>query len=569
MSLEVDYATIQKNVQDAHARWTTGVTPLTNLSTSQKKIRCGASPPNGVKSLSDRVTSSAKNATATATASTSNPTTSDWRNHNGNNYITPIRDQSSCGSCVAFGCCAATEGTYEVVTNSPGYSIDLSEAQLFYCDASTQSCNCETGWWPDNALAFLKNPGICDEAAFPYTPGDQPCKLPADWETRLTVITGYHSITDTTQMKQWLSTQGPLVTCFSVYQDFYNYSSGVYHYVSGSLAGGHCVCIIGYDDNQQCWFAKNSWGTGWGEKGFFQIAYGSCGIDAEMWAIEGAYSDKVILPEEAIGAPALANISDSKLVVAWTGTDSSHHLNVECSRDAGKTFTGKVILGETSIDGPSLTVANGKLFLAWTGTDSSGHLNVNQSTDCATFTNKVTLSESSHYGPALAYGNGKLYMAWVGTDSNHSLNINSSADGITWGNKVTLGEASDSAVNLFFANNILYLMWQGTDSKSSLNIIQSTNGTTWTNKITSTETSDFKPAMTNINTELFLAWTGRDSNHSLNTETTTAGTNSFANKLTYGNTAAGGVGLTTYAGKVYITWTGTDSSHHVNVMCIT
>ena len=40
--------------------------------------------------------------------------------------------------------------------------------------------------------------------------------------------------------------------------------------------------MIGYDDSKTCWIAKNSWGTGWGESGFFHIAYGECGIDSKV-----------------------------------------------------------------------------------------------------------------------------------------------------------------------------------------------------------------------------------------------------------------------------------------------
>jgi C1A family cysteine protease len=59
--------------------------------------------------------------------------------------------------------------------------------------------------------------------------------------------------------------------------------------VSGALAGGHCVTLIGYDDAQGCWIGKNSWGTGWGEAGFFKIAYGECGIETWLgpWAASG------------------------------------------------------------------------------------------------------------------------------------------------------------------------------------------------------------------------------------------------------------------------------------------
>jgi hypothetical protein len=59
----------------------------------------------------------------------------------------------------------------------------------------------------------------------------------------------------------------------NVYDDFMYYSGGVYSHVSGKLDGGHAIEIVGYDDTNQCFIVKNSWGTGWGESGFFQINY--------------------------------------------------------------------------------------------------------------------------------------------------------------------------------------------------------------------------------------------------------------------------------------------------------
>ena len=66
-----------------------------------------------------------------------------------------------------------------------------------------------------------------------------------------------------------------------MYQDFFSYRSGVYRHVTGGQAGGHCVEIVGYNDAQGCWICKNSWGTNWGEGGFFRIAYGQCQL--ETW----------------------------------------------------------------------------------------------------------------------------------------------------------------------------------------------------------------------------------------------------------------------------------------------
>jgi len=73
-----------------------------------------------------------------------------------------------------------------------------------------------------------------------------------------------------------------MVGGMAVYQDFFSYRSGIYKHVSGGLAGYHCIMIAGYDDTQQCWICKNSWGTGWGENGWFRIGYGECQIDSSF-----------------------------------------------------------------------------------------------------------------------------------------------------------------------------------------------------------------------------------------------------------------------------------------------
>jgi hypothetical protein len=103
-------------------------------------------------------------------------------------------------------------------------------------------------------------------------------------------ITGWHTIADdTASMKTWLSTRGPLSSCFNVYNDFFAYAGGVYHHVTGGPVGGHCISVVGYDEAAQCWICKNSWGTGWGEGGFFRISYNDLKWNGHilMWAVEG------------------------------------------------------------------------------------------------------------------------------------------------------------------------------------------------------------------------------------------------------------------------------------------
>lgn len=220
------------------------------------------------------------------------PPVYDWRavaSHGGlpaGDYVTPIRDQGQCGSCVSFGSVAALESAVLIDRKTPGKDDDLSEAFLFFCHHGLTGGTCAGGWNTSAALTSLQGTGTVTESCFPYTDHQQACTPCADWQKQLTKIKAWHPITAAAAMKAWIAGNGPVVTCFSVYEDFDYYSSGVYHHVSGALRGGHCVCVVGYNDTLRAWICKNSWGTGWGQGGFFLIAYGQCGIDSTMWAIQ-------------------------------------------------------------------------------------------------------------------------------------------------------------------------------------------------------------------------------------------------------------------------------------------
>jgi C1A family cysteine protease len=288
MTNGAEVGAIQAAVEAAGAGWHAGSTSMTALPAEQRALYLGYVPGPGEPSLAEREATAAANYAAGGGITVGAPAAYDWRNVGGKNFITKVKNQGGCGSCVAFGTIATAEGTLRVIRNDPNLAVDFSEAHLFYCLARAQGRTCANGWWPDNALDCFKNPGVADGPCYPYTAGDQNCtNLCSDWQSRVTKVSGWHKISSAADMKTWLSTRGPLGTCFSVYNDFFAYRSGVYRHVTGALAGGHCVCCVGYDDTQTCWICKNSWGTDWGQSGFFLIGYGQCGIDATMWAIDG------------------------------------------------------------------------------------------------------------------------------------------------------------------------------------------------------------------------------------------------------------------------------------------
>jgi C1A family cysteine protease len=286
---EFSVAKLQQILNESGAQWEAGTTRFSELPPEQKRHLLGYEPGPSEESLEQRIQASQRKLAAAKGPAVGYPASYDLRSVGGKNFVTPVKDQGQCGSCVAFGTAATVEGTFRVQRGDPNLVADLSEASLFFCigpNANAGRCP-QGGWNVSPALDALKNTGVPDEACFPYTDQDQPCHQCADWRGRAIKITGWHSIDTPAEMKQWLSTRGPLVTCFTVYDDFFAYRSGVYSHKSGNWDGGHCVSCVGYNDAGGYWICKNSWGTGFGESGYFRIAYGEVGIDSTMWAVEG------------------------------------------------------------------------------------------------------------------------------------------------------------------------------------------------------------------------------------------------------------------------------------------
>ena len=97
------------------------------------------------------------------------PQSYDWRNVGGQNWISPVKNQGGCGSCVAFAVASALEAHRRIETHNAGLNVDLSEAGLFFIPE--RQCNLgdpRYGWNIPNALDFVMDQGTCDELNYPY-----------------------------------------------------------------------------------------------------------------------------------------------------------------------------------------------------------------------------------------------------------------------------------------------------------------------------------------------------------------------------------------------------------------
>lgn len=219
----------------------------------------------------------------------------DWRNVNGTDWTTSIKNQSGCGSCTAFGTIGALESVIQLYVGTP-FACDLSEAHLFFCGGG----DCKKGMKISDAIKYLKMFGVTDESCFPFSSQDIRCnQMPENWGNRAVKVSHAQAVSPTFEcIKNALLQYGPLITALNVYEDFYAYSDGIYSHVDGDFVGRHCVTIVGYNNEEGYWVCKNSWGTTWGENGWFNIPYGECDIGEPTYYISGVTGNIPPFPPE-------------------------------------------------------------------------------------------------------------------------------------------------------------------------------------------------------------------------------------------------------------------------------
>jgi len=262
---------IRNAIREKGARWHADETSMSRLTQKEKKMRLGAREDEDLLAW---VYSPQEMAPVPEMADA--PATLDWRNAAGVNYVSPVKNQGSCGSCWAFATTAGLES--QVMISGGGVPVDLSEQILVSC-SGVGSCS---GGSSSSASNYIRDVGLPLESCFRYTATNNLCSNAClDWQNSTYSINGWHRASDTTitaeAIRNAIYAYGPIVATMSVYNDFYSYRSGVYSYATGSYVGAHAVLVVGYDDAQQAFVVKNSWGTGWGEAGFFMIGYSEVG----------------------------------------------------------------------------------------------------------------------------------------------------------------------------------------------------------------------------------------------------------------------------------------------------
>jgi len=227
--------------------------------------------------------------------------------------ISTVRDQSSCGSCWAFGSVDSFQDRACIAT---GKDVRYSPEDTAFCSYAGNGCqggNTAWSWFErvgvvtggkhddigkgDTCLPYSLAPCAHHVPASDKYPACPSGEYPSPQCARACSETGYngtyaqdklkasssYSVEGVSQIQTELMTNGPLYVAFTVYGDFETYKSGVYKHTTGGMLGGHAVEMIGWgtEDGEDYWLIKNSWNEQWGDGGLFKIARGvnECGIE--------------------------------------------------------------------------------------------------------------------------------------------------------------------------------------------------------------------------------------------------------------------------------------------------
>jgi cathepsin L len=209
------------------------------------------------------------------------PDSLDYRDYGA---VNAIKDQLQCGSCWAFSAIGAQESQGFLTF---GTLLVLSEQNLVDCDANDAGCD---GGLPSIAYEWV----IIHQAGqfslssdYPYAARDQSCQF-GD-HAPASQIVGYISTLegDESDLQVQLAGTGPVAAGIDAsWTSFQLYQSGVYDEPrcgNGEDDLDHGIVVIGYgtDAATPFWIVRNSWGTGWGEKGYVRMSRNKnnqCGI---------------------------------------------------------------------------------------------------------------------------------------------------------------------------------------------------------------------------------------------------------------------------------------------------
>lgn len=211
------------------------------------------------------------------------PDSWDWRNVNGKNHLSPIRNQHIpvyCGSCWAFASTSALadrmnikrEGAWPLAVLSVQNVIDCGDAGS--CnggdDKFVYSYAFKRGIPQDTCNSYVARNQACNRKhqCFTCEPSGS-CKPLYDY-SRL-VVAEHGSVKGRLEIKAEIMKRGPVTCAIDATDELDKYKGGVFAQRLSKVNFNHVISVVGWAvvDGVECWIVRNSWGEPWGEGGFY------------------------------------------------------------------------------------------------------------------------------------------------------------------------------------------------------------------------------------------------------------------------------------------------------------
>lgn len=190
----------------------------------------------------------------------------------------PVGNQGGEGSCVAWGTTyAARSIEWQSVNGGTwSYSTNIFSPEFVYDQIKISDCG--SGSYVTSGLNLLVNQGVCTWTTMPYSDSNGCDLIPNSTqqaEAAIYKVLSWSTVANNPDaIKAQLLAGNPVIVAGPVTNDYMYLADGnVLERKKGRTLGGHCYCVVGYDDTVGAFKFLNSWGTNWASSGYGWISY--------------------------------------------------------------------------------------------------------------------------------------------------------------------------------------------------------------------------------------------------------------------------------------------------------